>query len=489
MTRLPPRRCALLAGLPLLAACLGDHKLGPEPEPLPGIGYYVAPAGSSAGDGSWERPWDLRTALAGAGGVIVAGDTVWVRGGRYVGSFATHLRGQAGGYITFRQFPGERATVDGQLQAGSSGEYLTFWGLEVMQSNPTGIALYVQASRSRFINMVVHDAGAQGISVYVPAIDSEVYGCISYNNGKEVNLDHGIYVHETEKRVEDCVFFNNIANGIHAYETNPQRNVIIQGNISFNNGTIDPQTRPNGSNLLVRGVGGSSGVQVLDNMLYFTREDDGENLRVGDGNASHNQDVVVRGNYARGGNTVFLLNQWEQLTVSDNVLIGPNSGAIVSWPGPGAGTIWSGNRWYRDPASAGWRLGSTALDFAGWRQASGAGATDEVSGALPAAPQVFVRPNKYEPGRAHIVVYNWGRQGTVTVDVTGVLDVGAVYEVHNVQDLYGTPVASGVYSGAPLELPMTGVAPPIPLGRATATAPRTGPEFDAFLLTSGRAAP
>lgn len=482
--------CLLLGSLTCLVSCLGEHKLnGPEPEPLPGLGYYASPQGTSAGDGSWEQPWDLRTALAGAGGVIVPGDTVWVRGGRYPGNYVTHLEGVPGGYITFRQFPGERSTVDGQLQAGSSGAYLTFWGLEVMQSNPIGNGLYIQASHSRFINMVVHDAGAQGISFYVPAIDSEVHGCISYNNGTEANLDHGIYVHETDKRVEDCVFFNNMANGIHAHETNPQRNVVIRGNISFNNGTIDPQANPNGSNLLVRGVGGSSGGQVLDNILYFSREDDGENLRVGDGNAAHNQDIVVRGNYVVGGSTVLLVNQWEQLTVQDNVLIGSASKAVVSWGGRGAETVWSGNRWYRDPASAGWRLGSTSYDFAGWQQASGTGATDEVSAALPTVARVFVRPNKYEPGRAHIAVYNWGGQGTVAVDVAGVLEVGADYEVHNVQDLYGTPVASGVYAGAPLELPTSGVAPPVPLGRAAATPPRTAPAFDAFLLTSRPAAP
>jgi len=29
-------------------------------------GYYVAPAGSASGNGSWNRPWDLASALAGA---------------------------------------------------------------------------------------------------------------------------------------------------------------------------------------------------------------------------------------------------------------------------------------------------------------------------------------------------------------------------------------------------------------------------------------
>ncbi len=452
--------------------------------------YYVSPLGATGGDGSFASPWDLGTALEGGNGIVQPGDTVWVRGGNYVGDFVTNLQGQAGAEITFRQYPGERATIDGQLQAGSSGNHLIFWGLEVMQSNGLHAslggkpALYIRASNSRFINMVVHDAGTQGISFYVPAINSEVYGCISYNNGQEDNLDHGIYVHETDKRVEDCVLFNNMANGIHAYETNPQRNVVIEGNISFNNGSIDPQAQPNGSNLLVRAKkGGSSGVQVLDNMLYFTREDDGENLRVGDQRRFNNQDIVVQGNYVKGGKAVLFIYEWEQLTVSDNVLIGLNSPEIVFWEARGAGTVWTNNSWHHDPTDAAWSFGNLALDFAAWRAASGAGASDQASALLPPAPQIFVRPNKYEPGRAHIAVYNWTQQGSVPVDLSGVLGIGDEYELRNVQDVFGAPVLSGTYQGGVVNLPMSGVAPPVPLGRSTATPPRTGPEFDAFLLT------
>ena len=61
----------------------------------------------------------------------------------------------------------------------------------------------------------------------------------------------------------------------------------------------------------------------------------------------------------------------------------------------------------------------------------------------PATTKVFVRPNKYEPGRSHVVVYNWGRQSEVAVDLSGVLRAGNRYEVRNVQALFGAPVVSG----------------------------------------------
>src|SRR5262249_18812227 len=67
--------------------------------------------------------------------------------------------------------------------------------------------------------------------------------------------------------------------------------------------------------------------------------------------------------------------------------------------------------------------------------------------------------NQYEAGRANIVVYNWDRKNQVEVDVSGALKNGDRFEVRNAQDLYGPPVSSGVYDGAPLRLPMAGSQP------------------------------
>jgi hypothetical protein len=102
----------------------------------------------------------------------------------------------------------------------------------------------------------------------------------------------------------------------------------------------------------------------------------------------------------------------------------------------------------------------------------------------PQETKVFVRPNRYEPGRAHIVIYNWGKLSQVAVDVSGVLGEGDCYEVRNVQAVFGPPVARGVYQSGPIHVPMAGVAPPVPMGRVMRVPPRTGPAFDVFLLTT-----
>jgi len=392
-------------------------------------GYYVAPAprGTSTGTGTSAQPWDLATALAGGGGRIQPGDTVWLMGGRYVGAFHTQLRGKPDALIVFRQRRGERATIDGTLRA--DGEYLAFWGFEIMQSNPIGgsYGLEVHTNGGRFINLIIHDAGTMGVSFWTPGENAELYGCIIYNNGTHENKDHGVYVHNERgtKRLIDNVVFNNLAYGIHAYAgsgNSPQRGIVIQGNMLFNNGTISTRYRAKG-NILVGGEVPVSAVDVSYNFLYYSGAQ-GVNLRLGYAPLS-NEDVVARGNIMWGGEKGLQLGQWLRSQIENNV-----------W------------------------LASAA-----------------------AAPTVVVRPNVYEHGRAYIAAYNVGVGGDLKADVSAVLRAGQVYELRSVQDLFGPPLASGTYSGDSITLPMgKPLAGPRLIGARSATPPATRPAFDVFVM-------
>ena len=114
--------------------------------------------------------------------------------------------------------------------------------------------------------------------------------------------------------------------------------------------------------------------------------------------------------------------------------------------------------------------------------ATGLGLSDVATPDRPTLPQVFLRPSRYEPGRATVVVYNWGRAAAVPADLSGVLQPGDPYEVRNVQALFSAPVASGTFNGT-ITLPMTGVNPPVVVGGAPHAPPRTGPDFDVFIVT------
>ena len=477
----------LLAQAAIVAMVVGVAQAAAARPAHPRAVYYVAPGGTPAGSGSAEQPWDLATALAGAGGRIQPGDTVWLRGGTYRGAFRTDLRGAPGGWIVFRQAAGERATIDGTLRA--EGAYLAFWGFEVMQSAPTTYGIQANTDHGRFINLVIHDAGTQGISFWTPAVDAELYGCIVYNNGTHENLDHGTYVHNEEgtKLIADNVFFDNLARGIQIYASprNPHiRNIRVEGNVSFDNGTISTAVAAR-ENLIFNAPVPTEGMVAIGNMLYFPGGD-GINLRAGRYAPQNNHSIELRDNYIVGGKVGLEMSEpWSQATVTGNVILGSRD--LVSLGGEALGDRyrWSGNTWAPplDGGARSWRYEGSAYSWADWKQHTGLGASDSVLPALPTETRIFVRPNKYEPGRAHIIVFNWGHEQNVAVDLTGVLQAGDHYEVRNVQDVFGAPVASGVYEGKPVRISMAGVAAPAPLGRSLRTPPRTAPAFDAFLLT------
>ncbi|MBI4421939.1 MAG: right-handed parallel beta-helix repeat-containing protein, partial [Gemmatimonadetes bacterium] len=346
-------------------------------------------------------------------------------------------------------------------------------------------ALEIHGARSRFINLVVHDAGQQGITFWDDAVDAEVYGCVVYNNGTHENLDHGIYVHNHTgtKLVESNVLFQNLAYGVHAFAEsgNPvQRNVHLLENVAFNNGTISTRYGAKG-NILVGGEVPAAGMRVVGNLLYFAVDTAGVNLTVGLDSVD-NQEIIVQGNYLWGGATAMLVGPWQRATVEGNALAG--TGDMVDlWATVRAGP-WRANVYYRNPVDSAWQFRGVGYPLSAWQAATGLGTGDQATESPPAKAEVFVRPNRYEPGRAFIVVRNWPRALAVDIDLSGVLK-GGVYEIRNVQDIFGPPVVQGVYGGAgSVTLPMTGVTPPAAIGRSTPAPERTAPDFDVFLLTT-----
>jgi len=200
-----------------------------------------------------------------------------------------------------------------------------------------------------------------------------------------------------------------------------------------------------------------------------------------------NGSLQVRYNYIVGGAAVFDVHAWQSVTASGNTLAPGGGGEVVrlndSSTTDAAGYRWEGNSYYTDPTDTAWSYHDTTYTFPGWRAKTGLGATDQATATGPAAPAVFVRPNAYEPGRATIVVYNWGRVPSVSASLAGVLQPGQAYAVWSVQALFGPPLVSGVYAGGSIDLPMTPRSPPVPVGMATSPAPATLPDFDVFLVT------
>ncbi|HWC72802.1 MAG TPA: Ig-like domain-containing protein, partial [Gemmatimonadales bacterium] len=467
-------------------------------------GWYVSWDGTSSGDGSAQLPWNLQTGLTGGNGRVQPGDTVWLRGGTYSGTFQSNLNGSPSDWIVVRQYPGERATLDGGsiqndvLQV--NGSYTIYWGFELMESGTqrvgpagTGTGLrgdgvYVNHAHDvKLINLVVHDVG-HGIYTEDAAHDIEIYGWVIYNGGYEDasrSDGHGIYIKGDGigwKVARDNVIFNQFGFGIHGYaqDNTSLKQLVLDGNALFNNGTPSDFQNPN---LQLGGLTIADNDTVTNNMTYYSpgvASSDG-NVRIGY-TALLNGTAVFRTNYIVGGTLALDVGYWSDLTVQSNTIVAPEMVLNQHDASSASTQHWSGDLHYRDPAATAWQLGGTTYTFADWEAVSGA--ADQASATLPTVPQVFVRPNRYEAGRGMIVIYNWTLQGSVPVDLSGVVTPGNRYEVRNVQDLFGTPVVSGTYSGGTVSVPMDGVAPPQPIGGSFQPLHKTGPNFDVFIVTS-----
>ena len=486
--------------------------------------FYVAPDGRPDGNGTIDRPWDLQTALN-QPTKVKPGSVILLRGGTYVGKFVSQLNGTATQRITVRQYQGERATIDAGMELLSDfeihGSYTTYWGFEVMASNPNrtrnipdgngyrGEGVNVYGANIKLVNLVIHDT-EDGIGLWEQATDAEVYGCIIYNNGFLSTLrgnGHGIYIqnHTGQKQIRDVVSFNNFSTGMKAYgQSGYAQNVWFEGVASFNNGSLEARgasTRE--PNLFVGTTTNPADQITITNCYLYQPPDTGAGgMRLGYV-ASPNGHAEVTNCYLADAGEGLNIDQWNSGLVTGNTIFATGSGqtgsnatlAGVHTPNnaPPAGYTWNNNTYYdTTPAqdnvtypfsynNALNTLGGGRLAWSDWRAATGFDSMSSYHVGLPTGARVFVRPNAWEPGRAHVIVYNWDHTATVGVDVSGVLQVGQSFEVRNVQNYYGPVVLSGVYNGGSLQLPMTGLTVATAYGNDF-TPPSTAPEFNVFVV-------
>lgn len=99
-----------------------------------------------------------------------------------------------------------------------------------------------------------------------------------------------------------------------------------------------------------------------------------------------------------------------------------------------------------------------------------------------AANLVEVRPNSYNPGRAHVIVFNWQREDEVQVDLSEVVPAGARFRIHHVLALDGPPIVKGIYGGGVVTISMEETPTPTPIGHRPPAVLTLDKEFGTFLV-------
>jgi hypothetical protein len=143
---------------------------------------------------------------------------------------------------------------------------------------------------------------------------------------------------------------------------------------------------------LVGGGRPSRNIRVLQNYL------DGVTMQIGY-SAPYNEDCQVRGNVIVGG--TLEVKDYRQAVVEDNLVLRPDD-------------------------------------------------------ARPTDPAVRTEllPNRYDPGRANLVVFNWAGKLAVEVAPEPFLKPGDSYRLLNPRDLFGPPVVAGTFDGKPIRVGM-----------------------------------
>jgi hypothetical protein len=445
--------------------------------------FHAAPGGSPDNDGSKSRPWDIVTAFAHPK-TVLPGDTIWLQGGRYPieETLASSLQGTMGAPIVVRQAPNERAIIDcaGAMKGRTGGDCLLlrsrntwYWGFEVMnstpvreiseagsQADPRGIGIHSQAGvGTKLINLIVHDVGTTLFEAQPSGI--EIAGMIAYNtgwDGPDRSHGPGFYIRNRSdwpvKLLRDNVLFQHYRQALQGFGSfdNVFSNFVVEGNVMFNNGigrdgfhrnlmfgnpntdhlnnaflnnyTYYPPSGSRGSNMFASVEGGCRGLSLSGNV--FAHGPERKAIEI-----NRCLDVVIRDNFFQGETVLRERDQFEEIA------------------GQAFEQRFPENRYETEPSRS----------------------------------LVRVRPNPYEPNRAHIIVYNWEERCQVDVDLSNLsIPAGARYELRSVQDYFGEPL-SGIYRGREIGVPMQGWASTNPIGDFDRALPQTLPHFGVFVLT------
>jgi hypothetical protein len=385
--------------------------------------YFVATDGTMENVGTKEAPWDIASALDGRQSVL-PGSTVWLRSGVYrhpdrsagARGFVVKLAGQEGKLTRVQAWPGERVTIDGGMCVEPPATYIRLQDLEitVLETNrlsrvtggqpgpdlgrPYG-GLHINSGVGcQYINLVIR-GGRGGIGWWVDSKDSEVYGCIIADAGW-TGLDRGHGAHQMYsqnkdgvKTVSDCIF-TSVHPGnfsMHIYtEGGFVDNYLVEHNIAYNTGIF-----------LIGGLmkRPSHNIRLRRNFFYNTPVRMGYTATTNEGgefvgNVVVNDDLQIHG--------------WIESVCKDNLIV---NGQVVK-------EIADGVTFENNETVSGQEL-------------------------LARGPLVILRPNKYDPNRANLAIFNWKRDKIVTLDASAFLKDGDGFRLVDPLHFHDAPVEWG----------------------------------------------
>ena len=195
----------------------------------------ASPSGSDAAAGTEQAPYRSAMKLASS---LRSGETGCLRAGSYAGGATFRSAG-----VTFRNYPGEKATVLGQVWVTRAAPNTTVEGLYLNSAASSEPSPMINAPDATFrhndvtnehrdICFLIGDDGTWGRADRAVIEKNRIHNC-----GKlpATNFHHGIYVEGTTgTRIEGNWIYDNADWGVHLYPD--AQNTVVRGNMIDGNG-------------------------------------------------------------------------------------------------------------------------------------------------------------------------------------------------------------------------------------------------------------
>lgn len=478
--------------------------------------FHVTTNGTPNGTGTQQNPWDFQTAINKTQAEVPPGSTVWIGPGTYEAPIAGTDVDPAGDYykmfyinlsgsdsdhyVTIRGIPGDRPIIDGGVWI--KNPWVIFRDFEVLMSvedrisenpgsNPSkpqdllfGGGIRADVKNIKVINNIVHDITGNGLVSFQGPNNGtqEWYGNILFNNGwvgtSSTDRNHGHNIYSHNNLGGNKTFENNVL--LDAADVNTQ--VYSGGDNNLYDYTFTKNIHTGGSFL----IGGHFPADRIDvNNNYFYKS----SISIGYSPSTASKDnggAIFKDNYVHLGNIANFI-AWDNLTVTGNEFLSSTAlpMGLDSYGKSLIPYIWNNNNYYFNNAPTGYfkvklDTGTTFTNYTtfGQWQALGLDTTgSSLSTTLPTTTKVIINPNKYEPGKAYIAIYNSSGASPVSVDLSPAsLTIGQRYRLRNVENLLSTiEFEDFTYTGSSFSLDMNKWTSIPPTGLA---------EYDSSFLVS-----
>lgn len=440
--------------------------------------WYAATNGLNSNLGTLASPWHLQHALTNAS--VVAGDTVWLRGGYYTNtlwdaSMGTNWNNPTGSWflthiatpsspITWRAYANEKPKIDRPWHFGGNDDanWNVFRDLEFIDTYKGSYTTNFEgvqpphfsslSSSNQWVNCFVHDVNGlwNGVSG-----GQSIRGCVVYYVGT-IGLEHTLYPYCAD--VNGNIF--GWGSGYHLHHGSD--GMIVRSNIMWGAGV----TGGSHGESEIWMQGGVTNAIITNNVIW-----DGAYAAVAVKLALPvtTGTVLVANNFLMGRSPLAMITQCV-LTSTNNVMAVTDTGAAYQvFDGEvsvGTWTLDHNHYTAKSPLNVLFNDNGTSRTFASWTGAHPAFDVNSTStnSALP-PDQVWVIPNQDQPLRANIAIYNGTLKDNVTVDVSSVLASGDTYQLYDAGNFGGAPIKTGTLIGTTITVPMTNlVAAPILYG-------------------------